>query len=491
MKESYEDFDEEYKKSEFDHKIYLCKLVEFGITPNQVFKSDANKRNAYIELKNKRQLLPNTTEYLKRQLSIVDSPDNNEIDIAKELIVEETGFHIFGIPYKLAYCELGKEKCRIFAVTHDKIKVFKRICEKIQVKKSVPVEGLNTAALQSNKDSNNSIDSKEQGDNKDEGKDIIKINLEQKKEIKLSSPRYKMNDTKAPIVFYNDGKNVALGGFYNGNILVQNVDENIDDKKAKVKCSTVHLTNEISPIVQMVISKSDIFVICGNTLGTIYIFIINESNKSEWTLYKTIHDHQSEITSISINENLNIFISCSRDGYCNLYTLPNCHLVNSFKLTDRSFQKDPSDNNSIYYPNITIISNSPLPCIIFYIENRQSLSVFSINGHFIKEEKLDFKISSNGIKKYTDMQFKDYLLIFNPNKSCIDVYNIIDLKSVLSLPTIGHGFVDFIMSRDLDHLLVLVKFKGKNEEKINEPVSAKTTYKILVIRNPNCDIEWK
>ena len=491
MKESYEDFDEEYKKSEFDHKIYLCKLVEFGITPNQVFKSDANKRNAYIELKNKRQLLPNTTEYLKRQLSIVDSPDNNEIDIAKELIVEETGFHIFGIPYKLAYCELGKEKCRIFAVTHDKIKVFKRICEKIQVKKSVPVEGLNTAAPQSNKDSNNSIDSKEQGDNKDEEKDIIKINLEQKKEIKLSCPRYKMNDTQAPIVFYNDGKNVALGGFYNGNILVQNVDENIDDKKAKVKCSTVHLTNEISPIVQMVISKSDIFVICGNTFGTIYIFIINESNKSEWTLYKTIHDHQSEITSISINENLNIFISCSRDGYCNLYTLPNCHLVNSFKITDRSFQKDPSDNNSIYYPNITIISNSPLPCIIFYIENRQSLSVFSINGHFIKEEKLDFKISANGIKKYTDMQFKDYLLIFNPNKSCIDVYNIIDLKSVLSLPTFGHGFVDFIMSRDLDHLLVLVKFKGKNEEKLNEQVSAKTTFKILVIRNPNCDIEWK
>ena len=243
----------------------------------------------------------------------------------------------------------------------------------------------------------------------------------------------------------------------------------------------------------MVISNSDNLVICGNTLGTIYIFIINQSNKSEWTLYKTIHDHQSEITSISINENLNMFISCSRDGYCMLYTLPDCHLINSFKLTDNSFtnENNNNDNNNVYYPNIAIISNSPLACIIFYIELRQSLSVFSINGHFIKEEKIDFKIVTNGIKKFTDMQFKDYLLIYNSNKNCIDVYNIIDLKNVVSLPTIGHGFVDFILSNNLDHILILVKYKGKNEEKSNEQISAKTTYKILDMRNPNCDIDWK
>ncbi len=492
MKESYEDYDEEYRKSEPEHKLYLCKLVEFGTIPNQVYKSDASRRNTYIELKNKRQLLPNTTEYLKRLLSIVDSSNNNEIDIGKELIIEETGFHIFGVPYKLAYNELGKDKFTIYAVTKDKIKVFRRICEKIKVKKSVPVQGLNTINPQANKETNNTIENKEQGENKEEGKDIIKINLEQKREIKLSSPRYRMNNTQSPIVFYNDGKNVALGGFYNGNILVQNLDENIyDDKKTKVKCTTVHSTHETSPIVQMVISKSDIFVICGNTLGTIYIFIINENNKSEWTLYKTMHDHQSEITSISLNENLNIFITCSRDGFCNLYTMPKCNLVNSFKLTDSSFQIESTNSTNTYYPNITVISNSPLPCIIFYIENRQSLSVFSINGHFIKEEKIDFKISPNGIKKYTDMQFKDYLLIFNPNKNCIDIYNIIDLNSVFSLPTIGHGFVDFILSKDLEHMLILVKFKGKNEEKNNEQITAKTTYKILVMRNPNCEIEWK
>ena len=126
-----------------------------------------------------------------------------------------------------------------------------------------------------------------------------------------------------------------------------------------------------------------------------------------------------------------------------------------------------------------------------YIKLRQSLSVFSINGHCIKEEKIDFKINENGIKKYTDGQFKDYLLIYNPNKNCVDVYNIIDLKSILSLPALGHGFVDFIISKQLDYILFLVKYKGKNEDKINEPINIKTTFKILILRNPNCEIEWK
>ena len=484
IKQSYEDYDDEYKKSNLENKIYLNKLVDFGVIPNQIFKNDTYKRNAYIELKNKRQLLPNMTEYLKK----VNNNLENEIDIAKELIIEETGFHIFGVPYKLGYCELSKDKNRIYAVTQDKIKVFKRICEKIQTKKTVPVMGPNANTTQNV----NTTDNKDQNENKDEGKDIIKLNIEQKKELKLSKQKYRCNMNQAPMVFYNEGRNVALGGYYNGNILVQNVDENIDDKKAKVKYTTIHPTNEYSPIVQMVINNSDNFVICGNTLGTIYIYIINQNNKSEWTLYKTLHDHQSEITSISINENLNIFITCSRDGYCMLYTLPNCHQINSFRITDKLFSNEVNDNSDkIYYPNISIISHTPLPCIVFYIELRQSLSVFSINGHFIKEKKIEFTILQNGIKKYTDTQFKDYLLIYNSNNNCIDVYNILDLKSVLSLPIIGHSFVDFIFSKQLDHILILVKYKGKNEEKNNEQINIKTTYKILIMRNPNCEIDWK
>ena len=346
---------------------------------------------------------------MTQSLKQVENNKEIENDITKELIADETGFHIFGVPYKIEYSELGKDKTRIYAVTQDKIKVFRRITEKVQVKKT----------------GGNNNENSNDNDNKDEY--IMKLNMEQKKEIKLNSPRYRIENSKGPIVFYNNGRNVSLGGYWNWNILEQNLEEN-EDKKIKVKNTSIHFTYENSPIIKMVKDKSDTFVICGNTLGKIYIFIINQNNKSEWTLYKKIKDHYSEITSLSINENLNIFISCSRDGYCMIYTLPDCKLINSFRITNNLFNENKNDNNSenIFYPNISIISNTPLPLIIFYIESRNSLSVFSINGHFIKEEKIDFKINENGIKKYTDSQFKDYLLIYNPNKNCIEVYNIID-----------------------------------------------------------------
>jgi hypothetical protein len=480
MKESYEDYDDEYKKKSFEDKIYYLKLVEFGVTPNQIFKNDVNKRNPYTELKDQKQLLPNMTEYLKNYKNMTEG----EIDLAKELVIEPC-YTLYDPPYKLSYCELSKDKCRIFAITQEKIKVFKRIVEKIQNKKTTPVPGLNAASTQN--DNTNANDNKEQSENKEETKDIIKLKVDPKREFKINNSRYRLDFNHSPMIFYNDGKNVALGGYYNGNILVQNLEETTDDKKTKVKSTVIHSTNENSPIVQMIINNSDNFVICGNTLGTVFIFAINQSNKSEWTLCKTLYDHHSEIVSISFNENLNIFISCSKDGYCMLYTMPQCHLINSFRIIDKSFSnEDKESNNKIYYPNLSIISNSPLPCIIFYIESRQSLSVFSINGHFIKEAKLDFRIIPNGIKKFTDRQFKDYLLIYNSNSNSIEVYNIIELTSVLSLPVIGHTFIDFMVGKQLDHIWILVKNKGKNEVK-NE----KNTYQILIMRNPNCEIDWK
>jgi len=104
---------------------------------------------------------------------------------------------------------------------------------------------------------------------------------------------------------------------------------------------------------------------------------------------------------------------------------------------------------------------------------------------------MEFKLKENHIKKYRDMQFNEYLLIFNEIKQCIEIYNIIDLKSLASLPSIEHTFVDFIPGKDLDHIIILVQFKSKNEEKNTGEINSKTAYKILLIRNNNLEIEWR
>ena len=41
---NYDDFDEIHKNSPDSDKMYQKKMVEFGVTPTQVFKSDLEKR---------------------------------------------------------------------------------------------------------------------------------------------------------------------------------------------------------------------------------------------------------------------------------------------------------------------------------------------------------------------------------------------------------------------------------------------------------------
>ena len=482
MKESYEDYDDVYKKSNEETKVYLCKVIEFGVTPSQLFKNEANKRMAYTEFKNYKYLLPNMSEYLKNSENIF-----NENDI--DFIVDETNLHINGIPYKLGYTESIKGKYRLSVITFDKIKTYKRVLEKIQVKKGVPLasntnaENNTTLNASGNNPTDNSI---EEDKGKEKEKEIIKLYVELKKDIKITSNKNRINNNCT--LFYNSGKNIAFGGYWNGIIILQYLEENADDKKSKNKNSNIIYAGESSPIVKIAIDKNDTFAVCGNKLGQIFVYIINQNNKMEWVLYKKIYNQRTEITSLAINEELNMFISCSKDGLWFNYTLPNCALVNSFKFSNSIFKEK---DKKIYYPKISLISNSPLPCAIFYFEERQSLCVFSINGKLIQENKIGYKIGENHIKKYADNQFNEYLLLFNEDKNCIEVFNIVELKSVISLPLIEHNFVDFLPGKDLDHISVLVKYKSKNDEKNIGPISMKTSYKILVIRNNNLEIDWR
>ena len=480
---SYEDFKDEYHKSKKEDKKVLRKMYELGVVPNQIFKNDINKKQNYDELKSKIYLLPNITEYLKNLNEIVDK--NNYIDLLKEIVIEEPSFHIFGTPRKLIYYQSsknkqkGKDKKRIYILFQDKIKIYKRSIDKIQQQTTTNIDIDNT-----NKQNNDQ--------NKNEEKtEIIKLNISQKREKKLLFPRYRLENS--PIIFYDTGNCVVLGGFWNGNIIIENTEDlkKVDDKNIKTKKNIVINTNENSPITQISLDDNELFAVCGNKQGSVFIYTINQNEKISWTFYEKLHDHENEISSIAINDNLNMFITTSKDGYCMIYTLPKIKLVNSFKLISNSFNNISENENEIFYPNMTFISHTPLPCYIFYIKSRNSLSIFSINGHFINEKKIDFEINNNCIKKITDNQFVDYLLIFNNKNNNLDIYNIMELNVVISLPSINHIFVDFIINDKLDHILFLVKYKGKSDNENCNNEKGTEIYKILIMRNQKNEIEWK
>ena len=107
--------------------------------------------------------------------------------------------------------------------------------------------------------------------NTEEEKYILDFVITSKGEIKLTSSQNRINNP--PSIFYNNGKNIAFGGYWNGTIIVQNIDLNIDDKKIKTKKETLFYTGVNSPIVKIAIGKNETFVVCGNALGNIFFRI--------------------------------------------------------------------------------------------------------------------------------------------------------------------------------------------------------------------------
>ena len=268
----------------------------------------------------------------------------------------------------------------------------------------------------------------------------------------------------------------------NGNIIIIKLEEIGNKKDKSQKNINIIQTDDLSPITHIKIDQSETFAICGNKIGTIYIFVIVKDNKGEWHQYKKLNDHHSEIKSMDINENLNILITCDKDGYNNLYTFPVCKLFNSYKI-----------NEAIIFPNLipnivhadhVIISQSPLPCLIFYIKSRKRLLIFSINFHYIDKIDLEYEIVPNGIKKYTDYFSKDYLFIYNQKEKTIDVYDLIDFKKILNTTKITDTFIDFHFSKEMDHALVLVKINNDNKTENVKDKTEQRNNKILVLKRP-------
>ena len=477
IRQSYESFADVYNKSEIKEKIYFCRMVEFGVTPHQILKYDSNKRINYNELKCKRNLFPNITEIIRKN-------DEKNLEITKVIPVQNEDMtinkHITPIKIFLHQKkEDDEEKIKIYILNEEGyIKILKN---EQQLNKLNPMpyrKILSSKNLDFNFSEEKIIVEKL-------SKKISKIPNPDKK-INLFLPRYRNNSKKTPNIFFNKGHCLALGGFWNGNILIENISSQTSSKnkeKNDYPETKIYSTKEYSPITHIIIDEHEIYAICGNILGTIFVYTINQDDKLDWRLYKVIYDHFSPITSLCINDNLNIFISCSKSGYCMLYSIPKFKLVNSFKLKNIINQNGFSNNENIsLYPHISLISSSSLPCLIFYFKQINSLAVFSINGRFLNELKIDLDISPNEIKIFTDRQFIDYMIIFNNKNESIEIYSIIDLKKVMSWPIKNYIFIDFIFTKEIDSIFALVNCKESDEDIYDDN---ECMYKILVLKSSN------
>ena len=174
----------------------------------------------------------------------------------------------------------------------------------------------------------------------------------------------------------------------------------------------------MSPITHIDYSSKEKTFICGSIEGNLYIYKLNNYVPE---FIKGLYLFDEEITSIYINDNLNMFCVSSKDGFINLHVLPSFDLVRTIYLNkkdnDKYFNKDT--NSYRLFANNIFLSNFPLPCITAFINSNKLFISYTINGKLISEvNECDnsYKIKSPII--YTNHNFQD-ILIYGTNDGLI------------------------------------------------------------------------
>ena len=183
----------------------------------------------------------------------------------------------------------------------------------------------------------------------------------------------------------------------------------------------------------MEMTKDEKILLCGTKIGFLICFSVNGPSLK---IESKIYTHNDEITSININENLNMFVTSSLDGYINMHILPSFELVRSIKLSAYNKQLY-NDENELYYANNVFLSSSPLACVSAFISSKKIFRIFTINGEFI--EDIQEINETNYIKCpiiFKDLNFQDYI-IYGTDDGRVKVRSFPNLELINNIQPYG------------------------------------------------------
>ena len=361
MAQSYENMVKIDKIADIDERNALMRLVEVGITPRQIFKKETSQRNERASRKWK--YLYESKKLFMFSI-IIPKYDNISKNIIKTNNKEINNYNFPKI-IKIKYI------------------------------------GINEVLLINELNIVNKMKFKNTAD---------KFIIEEKEYFQISnvsseySPSFIISSVNCPIILYNNNKYMIKGGFWDGRLEINSLTMDLKDKS--------YLKNIIyvkeGPIIIMEMTEDEKILICGTKKGYLICFSVNGLFLN---IIKKIYYHFDEITSININDNLNMFSSSSLDGYVNLYILPSFELVRSLKVCNTNSKPYYEDESNFDYANNVFLSSSPLASITIFISSKRIFRSFTINGEFI--EDLQETNNSNYIKSpiiFHDLDFQEYLI---------------------------------------------------------------------------------
>ena len=256
------------------------------------------------------------------------------------------------------------------------------------------------------------------------------------------SPSYLISGIHIPIIVYNDNKYMLKGGFWDGRVEINSI-------TPEEKFSHCIFPNEDDPVVVMEMSTNEKYLLCGTKKGFVIIYSINNNN---FKIIDKLFYHNEEITSISINDNLNMFATSSKDGCIMLHTLPNFKLIRTIKLTQSSINKSPigqNEENEFIFASNVFLSSLPIPCITVFISSEKIFKTFSINGvPLFENNESGNSILINCSTIIHNFNFQD-ILIYGSNNGFIKARKFPDMSLVKTIEFLdGQPIETFALSQD-------------------------------------------
>ena len=251
---------------------------------------------------------------------------------------------------------------------------------------------------------------------------------------------YIMSNIDIPIVVFNNNQSIIKGGFWDGRLEINYILSIAKNININVKSNTI-FSPDFNPITTIEYSNKLRSFICGSINGILYVYLIDKEYDIKFI--KGLNLFDNEITSISINDNLNMLSVSSKDGFINLHILPSFDLVRTINLNKKNNNKNIENNDMIFSNNI-FLSNFPLPCIVSYISSKRSFISYTINGKFISEVK---EINNSYIIKspimYKSNNFQD-ILIYGTNDGFIKIRKFPEMILINSIEVFKNEMINEI-----------------------------------------------
>ena len=218
------------------------------------------------------------------------------------------------------------------------------------------------------------------------------------------APCYPITLNNTPFIIYHKERYIIKAGFWDCRLEINALLTEADKKEKEEYISQTIFTPYCGPIIILKMTSDEKLLFCGTKDGNIIIFNVNGPILEK---KKILYSHSGQITSLTINENLNMFASSSIDGYVNLYILPSFSIIRSIQIS----KKDKIDINECLYADNIFLSSSPLPCFVIYILVLKIFKIYSINGELIG--KVEEEKDSGNIKFpliFQNLNFNDFLI---------------------------------------------------------------------------------